>query len=137
MARSISELKHGDKTVFISSGKDEVNAITSLTVTDRVNSDEELTLGSACASILEATIFTPHGGLDVTAGDQVTLFKEIDGGERVKIGIFVLEKPTRPSANTIKITGYDRITALDQDLTAWLSGLAGWPYTLLKFAQMV
>ena len=137
MAKSIIELKHGDETVLISSGEDEVNAIKSITLTDSVNSDEELTLGSSCASILEADIFTPHGGLDVTAGDQVTLFKETDGGGRVKIGVFVLEKPTRPSANTIKITGYDRITALDQDLTAWLSGLAGWPYTLLEFAQMV
>ena len=49
----------------------------------------------------------------------------------------MLEKPTRPSANTMKITGYDRVSKLDKDLTAWLSGLAGWPYTLTTFAGMV
>ena len=119
------------------SGAGTVNAIQSVALTECVNNGEELTLGSVCANMLEATILTPQGGLSLTAGDEVTLYKEDDGGERRKAGVYILEKPTRPTANTMKITGYDRIIKLDKDLTVWLQGLTGWPYRLIDFAGMV
>ena len=41
------------------SGADQANAIQSVTLTQCVNSDEDLTLGSVCANMMEATILTP------------------------------------------------------------------------------
>lgn len=134
MLKTIITLPDGTE---ISSGKVSANVIQSVTLTHCVNNGEELTLGSACANALEATLFTPKGGLTIEAGTEVTVHKEDSTGARTQVGIFMLEKPTRPSANTMKITGYDRVSKLDKDLTAWLSGLAGWPYTLTTFAGMV
>ena len=121
----------------LSSGPKQRNTILSVQETDSVNVGEDLVLGSTFANILEARILTPYGGLNVNAGDEVTLFKVDEAGARTKKGIFIMEKPERPSANTIKITGYDRVIKLDKDLTEWLNGLAGWPYRLLDFAAMV
>lgn len=58
-------------------------------------------------------------------------------GKRHLIGKFILEKPVRSTSNTLRITGYDRVTRLDQDLGQWLAGLDSWPYSLLTFANMV
>lgn len=121
----------------IFSGTGTKNAIKSATLTECVNDSDELSLGSVCANALEMTIITPAGGLSLTAGDEVTLYKVDDNGVRTAKGIFILEKPTRPTANTVKIIGYDRVTKLDKDLTAWVNALTGWPYTLKTFAGMV
>ena len=133
MLKTILVLPNGTE---VSSGAGMVNAIQSVTLTECVNDSEELTLGSTCSNALEATLITPAGGLVLDAGAEVVVHKEI-GGVRQQIGVFTLEKPTRPSANTMKITGYDRVSKLDKDLTAWLSGLTGWPYALNTFANMV
>ncbi|MBQ5608519.1 MAG: hypothetical protein IIU86_05790 [Oscillospiraceae bacterium] len=119
------------------SGVGTVNALQNVTVTQRVNAGTELTLGSACANMLEATLITPAGGLQIPAGMEVTLYKVDAGGNRIKVGLFTAESPTRPSTNLYKITAYDRVSRLDRDLTQWLSGLDGWPYTLDTFARMV
>lgn len=119
------------------SGPEADCAIQSVTLTQCVNADKELTLGSVCANMLEAKLITPGGGLILTAGDQVTLYKVEDSGTRRKQGVFTLEKPTRTTANTMLLTGYDNMTKLDQDLTGWLAGLNGWPYNILTFASMV
>lgn len=121
----------------LASGTGQTNNIRTVTLTECVNSGEELTLGSVCAAMAEATVQTPMGALALTAGDEVTLFKVDDAGVRHQMGLFTLEKPTRPSANILKLTGYDRITRLDKDLTTWLKSLDSWPYTLLDFAGMV
>lgn len=133
MLRTIIALPDGTE---ISSGPGTVNAIQNSTLTECVNSGEDLTIGSTCANALEATLFTPAGGLSLSAGTEIIAYKD-DGTTRTKVGTFILEKPTRPTANTMKITGYDRVSKLDKDLTAWLSGLKGWPYTLTTFAGMV
>ena len=133
MLKTILVLPDGTE---IASGAGVINAIKSVTLTECVNDSEELSLGSTCANSIEVTIITPRGGLALAAGSEVTVYKEKDG-VRKQIGIFVLEKPTRPSANTMKVTGYDRVSKLDKDLTAWLAGLAAWPYTLKSFAGMV
>ena len=119
------------------SGTGTVDAIKSVTLTEIVNSGDELTLGSACSSMLEATVLTHQGGLTLTAGDEVTLYKVDDADKRHKVGIFILEKPTKPTANTMKLLGYDRVVKLDKDITAWLKSLTGWPYKLHDFAKMV
>lgn len=121
----------------ITIGKDGENAILSHTYTECVNSEEELTIGSTCSNMLEATIWNLGGGLFINSGDELILYKQPLNGERVKVGVFIAEKPTRPSRNTLKITCYDHVSKLDQDLTGWLLTLSGWPYTLLTFAKMV
>lgn len=133
MLKSIIILPDGTE---LTSGTGQTNNIRSSTLTECVNSGEELTLGSVCSNMLEATIQAPRGNLSVTAGTEITLFKETAGG-RHQVGVFVLEKPTRQSANLLKIVGYDRVSKLDRDLTSWLNGLTGWPYSLLTFAGMV
>ena len=119
------------------SGTTGVNALQSVTLTQQVNTGAELTLGSACANMLEATLLTKEGGLNITPGMELTLYKVSEDGKQSKMGLFTAEKPTRPSANLYKLTAYDRISWLDRDLTGWLESLNGWPYSLLEFAYMV
>lgn len=119
------------------SGAGTVNALQSVTLTQQVNAGAELTLGSACANMLEATLITPGGGLNITPDMELTLYKVAEDGTRTKMGLFTPEKPTRPSKNAYKITAYDRISWLDRDLSQWLESLQEWPYSLLSFARMV
>jgi len=120
-----------DGTV-LSSGEDCADAIRAVTLTQAVNSGTELTLGSVCSSMLEAQIIAPGGQLAPQTGTQVRLYRN-----DALMGVFLLEKPTRMSANLLQLTAYDRVSLLDRDLTQWLEGLAGWPYSLYKFAWMV
>lgn len=133
MLKSIIILPDGTE---ISSGVGQTNNIRSTALTECVNSGEELTLGSVCSNMLEATLQTPSGNLSLTAGAEITLCKE-DADGRHQVGVFTLEKPTKPSANLLKLVGYDRVAKLDKDLTSWLKGLDGWPYSLPTFAGMV
>lgn len=133
MLKTIIKLPDGTK---ISSGSNAVNAIQSATLTECVNSGEDLTIGSTCSNALEVTLITPAGGLSLEAGTEVTAYKD-DGTGQKEMGVFILEKPTKPTANTMKVTGYDRVSKLDKDLTAWLSGRTEWPYLLTTFACMV
>lgn len=119
------------------SGTGTKNAIKSVKLTEMVNSGTDLIIGSCCSNMIEATVFTPGGSLNITSGDTIVLYKETDGGERLKVGTFTVEAPTRPTANTMKIVGYDAITKLDKDLTAWLSAVDGWPYSVVEFAELV
>lgn len=121
----------------IFSGEGTVNALQSVTLTQQVNAGPELTLGSTCANMLEATIITPAGGLVIAAGTEIVLYKVDDAGNRTKAGLFTTEKPVRISANLCKITVFDRISWLDRELGQWLESLDGWPYTLFDFAKMV
>ena len=113
------------------------NAIKTSSSTRCVNDGDELSLGSVCANKIAFTLYDVGGALSVNAGDEVVLYKVNEAGERIKNGVYILEKPTRPTANTIKLVGYDRVTKLDKDLTAWVDSLTGWPYTLTMFAGMV
>ena len=119
----------------ISSGPGNNTAITNAVFTDLVNDSEDLRLGSACANSVEVSILAPDG-LSVSAGDEIVVYK-VDGTTRKKKGVYIIDKPTKPTAYSMKITGFDRVTKLDKDLTQWLSSLNGWPYTLLTFANMV
>ena len=121
----------------IFSGHQGVDAIRQVTLTQQVNKGTDLTLGSVCAAKLKVEFLTPAGTLHIPLGTELTLYKVEDDGFRLPIGIFAVEKTTRPSANRYIITAYDRVRRLDRDLTEWLNGLTGWPYTLRDFAGMV
>lgn len=132
--KSIIVLSDGTE---LSSGVGTVNAIQSVTVTHETNSDQNLAVGSTCSSMLEATLITPGGGLSLSAGEEITLYKEQEDGDRKKIGVYILEKPTKINADAMRITAFDRITKLDKDMTLWFAGLEEWPYTLFDMATMV
>ena len=111
-------------------------AVMALRLTRTVNQGQQLKAGAACAAMLEANLIHLDPGC-ITAGDALVLYTVDDDGNRQKEGIFLAEKPERTGASTLKLTAYDRLTLLDRDLTAWLKGLTGWPYTLHTLARMV
>lgn len=133
MRKTILVLPDGTE---VSSGIGTVNAVQSCTYTECVNSGTELTLGSVCAAAVELKLITPHGGLSIAAGDALTVYKD-DGTTRHKLGIFIAEKPVRPSAHTLRVTAYDRISLLDTDMTDWLAAQTDWPMPLYTLAQRV
>ena len=116
----------------ITSGEDAYNAIQGVNLTQSVNTGTELTLGSVCSNMMEASIITPAGELELEAGMEVELYQN-----DVPMGLYTLEKPTRTSANMLKLVAYDRVSRLDVDLSQWLQGLVDWPYSLYKLAWMV
>lgn len=124
-----------DGTELFSGGETE-NAIQSVEITQTVNSGEELTLGSVCAGMVEATLIAPGGGLSLAAGEEITLYR-VREDARTKIGVYILEKPTKVSANSMKLMGFDYTQKLDKDLSLWLAQLDAWPYTLLDLANQV
>ena len=134
MLKTILVLPDGTE---LSSGVGAVNAISNVTVTEMVNDSQELTLGSCCCNMLEAVIIAPGGGLSIAAGEELTAYRVDEAGARHKVGLFTAEKPTRSTANTLKITAYDRVSRLDKDLTSWLAGLEEWPYSLGDLAYKV
>ena len=121
----------------IFSGTGDKNAIKSVKLTEMVNSGSDLTIGSVCSNMIEVTLYTDGTDVDLTSGDELTLYKVDEVGTRTKIGIFSIESPTRPTPNTMKLYGYDNVSKLDKDLSTWLSGLDAWPYTLKAFAANV
>ena len=98
------------------------HAIKSSSFVRCVNSGEEFTIGSVCANKCEFVIFDVGATLNVNAGDEITVYRD-DGTTRKKMGIFILEKPSRPTANTLKLVGYDRVIKLDKDLTEWMASI--------------
>lgn len=134
MLRTLVILPDGSE---LSSGIGQENAIQSMTFTQSVNDGTELSLGSVCANMVQLQLITPAGGLTLNAGDEITVYKVDDTDAQHLLGLFTVEKPTRSSANTMNITAYDRVTWLDKDLSKWLAGLDGWPYSLLELSRMV
>ena len=121
----------------ISSGIGANQAVQSFTVTQCVNEETELAVGSVCAAMVEVRLLTPGGGLAIGAGEEVAVYRVDQAGQRIKLGLFIAQKPTRPSANTMVLTAYDFVTKLDRDVGGWLESLNGWPYSLLDFARLV
>lgn len=132
MLRTLIVLPDGRELFSGSEG----TAVMDCTLTQAVNSEEELTLGSVCAAMLEVTVFSPEDP-GLAAGQALTAYKVTDNGSRRRIGIFISEKPQRTSANTWSVTAYDRISLLDQDVTDWLAALSDWPYRLRELADLV
>lgn len=101
-----------------------------------VNNGTELVPGAVCAGMVEVSVLT-SGALELGAGVEFALYTVFEDGSEICEGLFTLETPVRAGANQYQLTAYDRVSRLDKDLTSWLSGLTGWPYTLKAFASMV
>lgn len=136
MLKNIIVLPDGTR---IGSGVGADPVIQSCTLTECVNSGDELIPGSVCCACLEVKIFTASGDLAITAGDELQLYTVDDSGVRHRSGIFIAERPTKSSTNVYKVTAYDRVMLLDFDLSPWLN-MIPWsdesPYTLARFARM-
>lgn len=134
MLKTIVVLPDGTE---LSSGTGRQNTIQSLTLTECVNDAQELSLGSACANMIEMTVICRNGGFSISEGTEFAVYREDEQGTRYAAGLFTSEMPTQASASSFKLTAYDRISWLDKELTTWLAGLGEWPYALLDFARMV
>lgn len=134
MIRNLLVLPNGKR---ISSGADQTSAIISVTLTEMVNNGTDLTLGSTCSAMLEVKLISPAQELNISGGEDVELYQSENGGEWEKIGVFRMEMPTYPTAGTIKLTGYDRVSLLDKDLTEFITGLEDWPYSVFDIAEAV
>ena len=110
-------------------------AILSLKLTQCVNSRQELTLGSSCAAMVEMKLVLPET-IRPQAGQELTLYR-VDGEQRQLLGVFVIQQPQWTGRYSCEITAFDRMVYTDRDMTLWLSGLTGWPYTLQQLAEMV
>ena len=91
-----------------------LTAIRSLTLSQSVNDGSQLSLGSACAASLEASVVDPEGR--VTQGTRLTLVSDDS-----PLGVFLCEKPRRTGADTVTFTAYDPMILLDRDISRWLS----------------
>ena len=118
----------------ISSGS--LPAVRSFALCQQVNEGVDLSPGATCASEAQIELLCP-GELTGLTGGEVAIYRQDEAGNRHKIGLFTAEKPTRPTANTLRFTAYDRMTRLDRELGDWLDGLTGWPYSLYNLAAMV
>ena len=111
-------------------------AVLSAKLTQSVNRCEELTLGSACSAMLEAKLLLPDG-ISLQADQELTLYKVDAYGQSHQVGVFVTQKPERLGRELVRLTAFDRMVYTDRDLSAWVAGLTGWPYTLSQLAEMV
>lgn len=126
-----NEIVLKDGTV-LTSGVGVENAIRGCRLTQYVNDGKELTPGSVCSACLEVELIVPQGSLHIPVGDCITL--NTNGRQ---VGVFVPEKPVRTGSYGYQVTAFDKVCLLDKELSGWLAGLDGWPYSLSQFASMV
>lgn len=111
-------------------------SILQLILTRTVNSGTELTLGSACAAMLEATLLLPPQ-TRLSEGDALQLFQVDEDGSRYPVGIFLAQKPELLGTHRRRVTAYDRMVLFDVDITQWLKTLTDWPYSLDRLSAML
>lgn len=134
MYKTLIKLKDGTE---ISSGASNRDYIRDSSIKEAVNSGSELSLGSACSTEVVLNLVSIDDTVNITAGDDILVYKVDDKGTRTRIGLFTAEKPTKTTAHSYKVVAYDRVSWLDKDVTPWLATLTEWPYPLKTFAKMV
>ena len=114
------------------------SAVKNLTLHTAVNAGKEFAIGSAYSDYIEAEIWAdPGGSLQITAGDDLTYYRQDDAGNRTKVGVFYAEKPTRTKRNSYKVTAYDTMSKLDADFSGWLhANQAQFPKTIWQLVQL-
>ena len=114
------------------------STLKALTLHTAVNAGQEFTIGSAFSDYIEAEIWADPGvNLQITAGDALTYYRQDDAGNRIKVGVFYAEKPTRTKRNSYKVTAYDTMSKLDADFSGWLhANQAQFPKTIWQLVQL-
>ncbi len=127
-----------DGTVF-SSGEAGQAAIRSVTLEESVNDEAELMPGAAGAASITVTLWADGAAAKaLCAGQELACYRQLPGQQRELLGRFIAEQPTRATANTLRLTAYDRLILADRDLSPWLRGMQGrFPMPLLEFAGAV
>lgn len=134
MIRDLLILPDG-REVF--SGVEEAVSVSELRYTKEVNSASELDFCCACAAMIQVRLLDTTGVFSLEPGTALQHYRVDEAGNRLLMGTFYAEKPTRPSLYTVEFTAYDAMILTEKDLTAWLAALTGWPYTMGNFLQMV
>ena len=116
----------------ISSGIQAIPSIKRVNLTQRVNTYDALSCGSVFSDCLEIELLCDDTVVPIQAGDRLELFR----GEE-KQGVFYADALEKRGKGLYQLTAYDCLSLLDRDVSAWLSGLSHWPYTLQELAQMV
>ena len=117
----------------ITSGEGPVS-IMSFEHCEECNSGSEFKLGSAVASYITATIFTPNNEFSISEGTELTYF--VGDSENYKeIGLYAAERPKRTSRNMMKVIAYDRMIRFDQDITKWVNANNFEGYTLYELLK--
>ena len=99
-----------DGTV-LTSGDASTDAIRSVALTEQVNDETDICPGAACAACAEIELWAPRNGLTIAQDNEFTLVRiDAERGAQTPVGVFLAEKPVKPSANVIKVTAYDRMT---------------------------
>ena len=93
-------------------GGGELTAIGSLAITWQVNDSQDISPGSACAAMLEATLFEQA---QIAPGTELTCLE--DGKA---LGIFRCEQPRRIGAKKQTLTAYDRMVLFDREVSSLL-----------------
>lgn len=133
MVKTILVLKDGTEVM---AGREQENAIQSVTVEEACNDSQDLMVGSTCSAKVVVDIITPRNKMVIDAGEQFELFEE-ENGIRRKKGVFNAEKPQKKNSNVTRIEAYDNISLLDKDVTEWFNSLNAFPYTVYNMANLV
>lgn len=113
------------------------DTIISCEISESVNSEKNLKLGSTCTDMVELTLWSRYGALNIEKGDELIIYKENSAGDRTKMGVYTVDNRKRPSFNTLEMVCYDHVKKLDKDLSAWAGTAAAQNKTLLQFAKAV
>ena len=121
----------------ISSGHNQSTVLKSCKITQMVNDGTELMLGSACSTMVELHFLTLNGGSFISANDEIVIFEEDEDGNRIKMGIFLAEKPVRSGMHEITVFAFDKMILLDKDITQWFSQYSSSSIDIVSFADMI
>lgn len=113
----------------IFSGAREAVSIKSLTYTRQVSAAGELDFCCAAAAQIRAVLVDTTGSFTL-APDTPVVHYRVDGmGQRLLMGTFYTQKPSRPSPYTLEFTAYDAMVRTEQDMSQWLL-YQSWPMTV-------
>ena len=116
--------------VDFSIGDDQI-VTDSLTITESLCSDEDLSFGSCEAAQFEITVT----GLTKSISGRDFMAIESFGGYDMVLGLFKVEStPKQEDKNTRKIIAYDRMQRFDVDVSGWYNALS-FPMTLKAFRK--
>ncbi len=134
-ARNVQKVQ--DVEIRLSSGVGHSDAIQHRKITYSSNNGDDLSLGSVCSSCLEVKIFSRNADLCIPDGTEFTVYSVAPDGVESQIGVYTATESEWVSKHVYKVKAFDNVRKLDRDITAWLRGLAEWPYAITDFFGML